>query len=261
MALTQRLAAFIVAFALPFTSYASTEQREKIKEAIDVVTESFSIPEEGIPPGMLKNAKAIAVIPGMVKVGFIIGGRFGSGVVMVRSEDGHWSNPAFVTLTGGSVGLQVGAQSTDVILIFKSDKSLESMKSGKHTLGADAGIAAGPVGRSAEAATDTEMESEIYSYSRSSGLFAGVSLQGASFQFDDDANAAFYEEGVEVDAILNNQATPSSEIVERLRSTLELGEAAKLEMAVKEAAAEKEKRAAPKAPESNPNPGKGILDI
>jgi len=256
--ITSLLTTLLLTTLLPGPLLADGKQREKVSDAVDVIEESFAIPDKGIPPSMLKRAKAIAVIPGMVKVGFIIGGRFGSGVLMVKGEDGKWSNPAFVTLKGGSVGLQIGAQSSDVILVFKSLKTLEGMKSGTYTLGADVGIAAGPVGRQAEAAVDTELESEIYSYARSSGLFAGISLQGAAFQFDSDANESFYGLGTEVEEIFDNSAMAPSEIVERLREVVAEGEAGKLKAA--ELAARPTPPPAPK-PTDNPNPGKGILDI
>ncbi|MES9968247.1 MAG: lipid-binding SYLF domain-containing protein, partial [Sedimenticola sp.] len=135
-----------------------------------------------------------AVIPNVVKVGLVIGGRYGKGVVMVRKEDGRWSDPLFLTVTGGSVGWQLGAQSTDVVLVFKSRKSVDSLVDGKFTLGADAAIAAGPVGRQAAAATDVQLQSEIFSYSRSRGLFVGIALDGASLEIQQMDNARYYKQ-------------------------------------------------------------------
>ncbi len=139
----------------------------------------MSIPESAIPPSLLDNAHAVVVIPNMIKAGFVVGGRYGTGMMIVRDLDNVWHYPVLVALTGGSVGFQVGAQSTDIILVFKSMKSVKAMEKGKYTLGADASIAAGPVGRHAEAGTDVKLEAEIYSYSRSRGLFAGVALEGS----------------------------------------------------------------------------------
>jgi lipid-binding SYLF domain-containing protein len=167
------------------------EQTDKIAQATAVLDKIMQIPESAIPPSLLNNAYGLAVIPGVIKAGFILGGRYGTGVVLVR-QDGQWSNPSFVSIAGGSVGWQIGAQSTDVILVFKSRRSVEGMMKGKFTLGADAAVAAGPVGRRVEGATDVMLKAEILSYSRTRGFFAGVSLEGSALQIDDDANAAYY---------------------------------------------------------------------
>lgn len=161
-------------------------------DAAEVVEALAAIPETGIPTWLLEDAHAIAVIPAVLKVGFILGGRRGEGLLVVRTPEREWSNPVFITLTGGSVGFQAGVQSTDVILVFKNRRSVDSIVNGTITLGADAAIAAGPVGRRGEAATDGQLKAEIYSYSRSKGLFAGVSLEGAALQIDHDANGDFY---------------------------------------------------------------------
>jgi lipid-binding SYLF domain-containing protein len=187
------LCALIPVFA--FAAAAGTET-EKIDVAVEVLEQNLTIPERGIPPQLLKSAEGIAVIPGVLKVGFVVGGRYGTGVVMVRKEGG-WSPPVFISLTGGSLGWQIGAQSMDLILVFKTPRSVEGMMRGKVTLGADAAVAAGPVGRQVGGATDAALKAEIYSYSRSRGLFAGVSLEGSVLQIDDEANAAFYgREGI-----------------------------------------------------------------
>lgn len=170
----------------------AAEEGKKIDASSEVFKEIMAIPEKGIPPALLSDAYGIAIIPGVVKVGFIIGGRYGKGVLMTRGVDGEWSNPSFITFGGGGIGWQIGAQSTDFILVFKSKRSIEGIKKGKFTVGVDAAAAAGPVGRSAEAATDIQLRAEIYSYSQSRGLFAGISLEGAALQIDDDANAEFY---------------------------------------------------------------------
>jgi lipid-binding SYLF domain-containing protein len=145
-----------------------------------------------VPPALLARAYAVAVIPNVVKIGFGLGARRGKGLLVVRRENGTWSNPAFVTLTGGSFGWQIGAQSTDIILVFKTREGVDGISRGKLTLGADASIAAGPVGRHTSVATDIEFQAEVFSYSRSRGLFAGVALEGAGVTMDSAANAAFY---------------------------------------------------------------------
>lgn len=173
-------------------SQAEEGPEPKLAKAIEVLKAIQDIPEEAIPPSLLANAHGIAVIPEVIKVGFIVGGRHGKGVVSIRQEDGSWSRPGFIELRGGSVGWQVGAQSSDVILVFKNAQGVRDIAEGKITLGTDAAIAAGPIGRQASAETDTELKAEIYSYSRSRGLFAGLSLAGSSIREDVDANDAFY---------------------------------------------------------------------
>jgi lipid-binding SYLF domain-containing protein len=178
--------------ALPIAAFASSED-ELAEEAAEVVEELAGIPESGIPARLLEDAYAIAVIPDVIKVGFLLGGRHGRGLLVVRTPEREWSNPAFITLTGG------------VILVFKSRASIDNIVNGKVTLGADAAIAAGPVGRRGEAATDSQLKAEIYSYSRSKGLFAGVSLEGAALQIDGSANAEYYAQpGISAHTILED---------------------------------------------------------
>jgi lipid-binding SYLF domain-containing protein len=186
---------------------AGSKEVEKVQAATEVLTELMAIPEKGITPILLQNAYGVAVIPAVVKASLVVGGRYGWGVLAVREKEGRWSNPSFVSLTGGSVGYQIGAQSTDVILVFKSSKSIDGIVKGKFTLGADAAVAAGAVGRQAEAATDLQLKAEIYSYSRSRGLFAGVALEGAALQIDNKSNAAFYGKiGITPADIFTNKA-------------------------------------------------------
>ena len=171
----------------------STTRPGVIRTSSDVLETIQSIPLKCIPPTLLANAQGIAIIPNVVKGGFVIGGRLGHGLVLSRNPDGSWGGPAFVTLGGASVGFQAGIQSSDVILVFKTRASLERVLRGKGkiTLGADVAVAAGPVGRQAEAATDGRLTAEIYSYSRSRGLFAGVSLEGAAIVYDSEANRVY----------------------------------------------------------------------
>ena len=174
------------------TTAQAKNETKKVKESAQVLSEIMKIPEKGIPPALLRDAKAVAIIPGVIKGAFVVGGRHGTGVLSVRGEDMNWSDPLFVSLSGGSVGWQVGGSSTDLILVFKDLKDVESLLKGRFTLGADAAVAAGPVGRKVEAATDVMLKSGILSYSRSRGLFAGVSLEGAALLVDHEANAAYY---------------------------------------------------------------------
>lgn len=164
--------------------------------AVRVLNDIMSAPDKAIPQDLLQDARAIAVIPDMIKAGFIFGGRRGEGLISVKSPDGTWSNPSFISMTGGSVGFQIGVSSTDVVLVFRTQRGVDSIVRGKFTLGADASAAAGPVGRTATAATDGQLKAEIYSYSRSRGLFAGVALDGSVLRIDYDANEAVYGPGI-----------------------------------------------------------------
>ncbi|ACH39159.1 protein of unknown function DUF500 [Citrifermentans bemidjiense Bem] len=185
-------AVLALVMALSTTAAFAESGATKIEDCIEVVKAIKAIPEQGVPPMLLKDAQAIAVIPSVIKVGFVIGGRYGTGVLTVRDAKGNWSAPVFIKIAGGSLGWQIGAESTDLILVFKTKKSVDGIFQGRFTLGADASVAAGPVGRSAEGATDLTLKAEIYSYSRSRGLFAGVALNGAAIMVDDDANASYY---------------------------------------------------------------------
>lgn len=214
----------MVLFVLIFTSTqleADSKQEEKVKDAINVMDEIMEIPEKGIPPSLLSDAKGLAIIPGVIKAGFIIGGRHGKGILVVHDTEGGWSNPAFISFTGGSVGWQIGAQSADIILVFRTKRGVDNLMKGKFTLGADASIAAGPVGRQVEAGTDIQLKAEIVSYSRSRGLFAGLSVEGSSLQIDEEANAAFYNRGgVQVHDILANENIKVPSIVKKLKEVL-----------------------------------------
>ena len=184
------VAVVFVLLAVPAT--AATREETRVADAADVLDQLLRIPERSIPPALLSNAYAVAVIPNVVKVGFGIGARRGRGILVVRQDNSSWSNPAFITMTGGSIGWQVGAQSTDVILVFRTREGVDRIANGKFTLGADASVAAGPVGRHTGVATDWRFQSEVVSYSRSRGLFAGVAFEGAGITMDRKANAAFY---------------------------------------------------------------------
>ena len=177
---------------LTSTSFAATREEKRVADSADVIDQLLRIPEKTIPPNLLSRAYAVAVVPNVVKAAFGLGARRGKGILVIRQDDDSWSNPAFITLTGGSFGWQIGAQSTDIILVFKTRKGVDGIASGKLTLGADASVAAGPVGRHTAIATDATFKAEVVSYSRSRGLFAGVALEGAGVTMDRKANAAFY---------------------------------------------------------------------
>jgi lipid-binding SYLF domain-containing protein len=193
---------------------AGPEEDERARNALRVLTDIQEIPEQSIPDKLLDEGRAIVVIPDTLKAGLVIGGRRGHGLMSVKRPDGTWSNPVFVKLTGGSIGFQVGVQSSDVVLVFRNDRSLDNIVNGKFTLGADAGVAAGPVGRNASAATDGQLKAEIWSWSRARGLFAGVALDGAVLSIDREANAAVYGDKSTPRAILENRAgAPSSDVI------------------------------------------------
>jgi len=192
MSLRQCTLTILTSMLIALPAWAATREESRVADATDVIDHLLRIPEQSIPPALLSRAYAVAVVPHVLKIGFGIGARRGKGILVIRQDDGSWSNPAFITLTGGSFGFQIGAQSTDVILVFKTRKGVDGITNGKFTLGADASVAAGPVGRHTSVSTDITFRSEVYSYSRSRGLFAGVALEGAGVTMDRKANAAFY---------------------------------------------------------------------
>lgn len=186
------LLTFYAAGARSDSSEKNTAEVERVLNAVDVCKELIEIPEKGIPEALLHKSQAIAIIPGYTKAAYVVGGEHGKGVLLVRRESGTWSNPVFISMTGGSVGFQIGFQKADIILVFKDRRSVDTIAEGKFTLGGDASIAVGPVGRAAEASTDIKFEAEVYSYSKAKGLFAGVSITGASLSIDKEADERFY---------------------------------------------------------------------
>jgi lipid-binding SYLF domain-containing protein len=184
--------AALFAFLPQAFAQSADESREdaRLITSTQVLEELRATPDQNVPDWLMQRAYGVAVIPEVIKGAFIFGGRYGNGVLTVRDASGRFSNPIFITLSGGSVGWQVGATSTDVVLVFVTQRSVENFARGKFTLGADASVAAGPVGRQTEAAAG--INAEIYSYSRSRGLFAGVALDGTVIAFDHHANNAFY---------------------------------------------------------------------
>lgn len=202
-------------------TWAAPAVERRADEAVRVLREIMESPDRRVPRDLLRDAEAVAVIPDVVKAGFVIGGRHGRGLIAVRGADGAFSNPSFISLTGGSVGFQAGVQSTDVILVFRTRRGVDGVVNGKFTLGADAAVAAGPVGRSAAMATDAMLKAEIYSYSRSRGLFAGVALDGAVLAIDHDANRRAYGRGVTPRRIFEGGAAPTVDRIVDFRDALE----------------------------------------
>jgi lipid-binding SYLF domain-containing protein len=207
---------------IPLRATEEEPGADRIAKSVEVLREMIDLPEEGLPSRILEKCYGLAVIPGVIKAAYGFGGQYGRGLVVIRNDDGTWSNPAFISLIGGSLGWQIGVQKADIVLVFKTAKSIDNIAAGKVTLGADLSVAAGPVGRSAEASTDLDLEAEIYSYSRSKGLFAGVSIKGASIQIDKDANKAFYgDAGISTHDILYDRALEAPGVVENLMKALE----------------------------------------
>jgi len=171
---------------------AQAREEGRLLMASQVLEELRATRDQSIPDRLLERAYGIAVFPDMTKIAFFAGGRRGHGVLVLRDKEGHFTNPVFVTMTGGSFGWQWGVQLTDIVLVFTTRKGIEGLTGGKVTLGADASVAAGPVGRQASAETDPGFTSEVYSYSRSRGVFAGIALDGTALTIDGKANAAFY---------------------------------------------------------------------
>jgi len=202
-------------------TFAGEEEIERAHNAIRVLKEIMMAPDKRLPSDMMQDAQAIAVIPDVIKAGLIIGGRHGVGMISIKTADGTWSNPSFVSMTGGSIGFQAGVQATDVILVFRTQRGVDSIVHGKFTLGADASVAAGPVGRDAHAATDAQLKAEIYSYSRSRGLFAGVALDGSVLSIDNDANQAVYGQGVTPRRIFDGGVSNVPDAVVDFRDRLE----------------------------------------
>jgi lipid-binding SYLF domain-containing protein len=221
--LYRRSAVFIAVLLLGTVPLFSGQEQEikKVEKAIQVLHELIELPEEGIPEALLNKAYGIAVIPDVFKAAYVLGGQYGKGILIVRDKRGVWSNPCFIRIMGGSYGYQIGISKSDVILVFKGPESIKGITEGTFTLGADAGISAGPVGRRAEGSTDYKFEAEIYSYSQSKGLFAGVSIQGSSIQIDYEANADFYETyRYSPKDILGGKNISAPVIAERLKEVL-----------------------------------------
>jgi lipid-binding SYLF domain-containing protein len=198
----------------------AADQVKKVEDAIRVLEEMMRESDKSIPVGLIENCAGLAIIPDVIKAGLVIGGRHGKGVLLLRTKGG-WTNPSFIDIKGGSVGWQAGVESADVILVFRTPRSIENITEGKFTLGADAGVAAGPLGRSAEASTDAALKAEILAYSRSRGLYAGLTLQGSSLQEDRKANTNFYgTEGVSPKAIFEGKVAAVPEVAAKLKSAL-----------------------------------------
>lgn len=215
--------ATLMAAAILVPSFAQAADLDnRIWESKEILKEYMQMPEQDrVPSSLLKSAKAVAIFPSMVKAGFVVAGQYGNGVVLVRDEaTGKWSAPAFYRMSGASVGFQIGGQASDAVLVITNERGVKGLLENKFTLGADASVAAGPVGRDAEGKTDWQMTSSVYSYSRSRGLFAGVALDGMVVAEDKDANTSYYGADNTAQSILFKNTVQPSDKGKELIQTL-----------------------------------------
>ena len=183
----------VTAIVTPLRAQKAEDEIKRINDATTVLGEIMSAADKAVPRVVMENAEGIAVFPSLLKGGIGIGGQRGHGILSVRDKKtGNWSSPAFLTVTGGSIGAQFGFQAIDLVLVINNQRGLEQLVKNQFKIGADAGVAAGPVGREASASTDIQMRAQILSYSRARGLFAGVTLNGSTINQDRDANERFY---------------------------------------------------------------------
>ncbi|MGI9469482.1 MAG: YSC84-related protein [Rubripirellula sp.] len=189
---TLLIAIFLTSTVSSRVAHGQQMEAATVQAATSVLSEAMTTPGNKIPQAMLSDAYGVAIIPNVIKGGFIVGARFGRGLLFIRDANGIWHAPVFITLTGGNIGWQVGVQSSDIILVFKTLNSVQGILQGKLTIGADAAASAGPVGRQTAAATDGQLKAEIYTYSRSRGLFAGVSIDGSVVRTDPLATSSYY---------------------------------------------------------------------
>ncbi|HYE85749.1 MAG TPA: lipid-binding SYLF domain-containing protein [Vicinamibacterales bacterium] len=207
----------------PLIAQNAEHEIKRVTDAATVLDEIMGAADKAVPRSVMEKAEGIAVFPSLIKGGIGIGGQRGHGVISVRDrKTGGWSNPAFLTITGGSVGAQFGLQAIDLVLVINNQRGLEQLVKNQFKVGADAGVAAGPVGREASASTDIQMRAQILSYSRSRGLFAGVTLNGSTIRQDRDANERFYGVGYRTGQIVfDGMGTPvSADTVTSWKGTL-----------------------------------------
>jgi len=205
----KKIMMMLAVLSLATISWASDDSREATTERLDkagaVLHEIMAAPDKGIPEEVIDHAKCIAVVPHMIKGGFVFGAEGGRGVATCRTANGHWSAPAFFALTGGNFGLQIGIEGVDLVMVVQNDRGMQHLLSSKFQIGADASAAAGPVGRHASADTDWKMNAEILTYSRAKGAFAGLALSGADIRRDDDSMKTVYGPDVTTRAVLDGE--------------------------------------------------------
>ena len=215
--------------ALPPAIARDTKKTDaKIEKAVEVFEDIMSSRKSRIPRALLQDSEGIAIIPDVIRAGFIFGGTRGTGVMVVRQPEGTWSNPAFVDMTAGSIGLQIGAKSSDIVLVFRDRDTLNEFMTGSFKLGGSVSGTAGPVESSPVDSAEGFDDAPIYTYARSSGLFGGVSLEGSELKFNRDRNEDFYGQRVSARQIFNNPLLTAPSVVNILKDTLEQAEAGTL---------------------------------
>ncbi len=222
MSARKTLAALVLLTVAAAPMWAGDRELKTV-EAVTGVTEAFIARADTIPPHLLAEAQGVAIIPNVVKAGALVDGRFGRGVLLVHQPDGSWSQPIFITLNGVGVGLEAGVEASDIVLVFKSEQSLERILKGKGQLklGSDAAVAIGPLGKEAELTTEQRRKAEVYCYSHSKGLFAGLSVEGDRLRVDTEANEAFYHlHGGHAADVLALHGASSVTVVEQVRQHL-----------------------------------------
>jgi lipid-binding SYLF domain-containing protein len=197
----------LLCLALPLVADDREKDKDRLQSAATVLDEVMSAPDKGIPEEILGSAKCLAIVPSLLKGGFIVGGAYGKGVASCKTDKG-WSAPAFFRVEGGSFGLQIGGQAVDYIMVIMNDQGMQNLLASKFKLGADASVAAGPVGRHAEGSTDWKLRAQVLTYSRSRGAFAGITLNGASIRQDQDDTRAFYGRMVPFKTLLTGSFSP-----------------------------------------------------
>jgi lipid-binding SYLF domain-containing protein len=215
------IAPILLSFIIIMTSAIPAngdKETERLHSASNVLKE-FGAMKEGIPHKLIANYEGVIIIPKAINAGLVVGAKRGKGVAIIKLPNGRWSDPVFVTLTGGSIGAQIGVQSVDLILVFKHKGALTKVKNGDVTIGGDLAASAGPVGRSASANTDYKFEAEVYSYSRSRGLFAGITINGSNLAIDKDANHDYYGNGMTAQDIFETSKS-NTVAVKNLKETL-----------------------------------------
>lgn len=215
----KKIGLFLGLLVVAAPAISQEKQEEKIQKSTEILNQ-FKNMKESIPQQLIDQANGIVIIPNLINAGLGIGGKRGKGVAMVRNADGNWSDPVFISLTGGSIGFQAGVQSVDLVLVFKNRSTLTNIGTKSFNLGGDVSVAAGPVGRSSSAGTDSKLDAEAYSYSRSKGLFAGISLNGTVLGVDEDANTAFYGKDVKAASVFSTSSKSSHSQVKTLKESL-----------------------------------------
>jgi lipid-binding SYLF domain-containing protein len=215
------LAVLLLASTPLLIAQPASDEAKRVAEATLVLDEVMAAADKSIPRSIMEKAEGLAVFPSLIKGGIVVGGQRGRGILSARDKkNGGWSSPAFLTITGGSIGAQFGAQAIDLVLVINNQRGLEQLVKNQFSIGADAAVAAGPVGREATASTDIQMRAQILSYSRTRGLFAGVTLNGSTIRQDRDANERYYGTAYRTGQIVFEGLTGSPEPVPAWKATL-----------------------------------------